>query len=240
MNTTGFVEEDIEEETQLEDSVSLCQIVDNIWKTDASDYDFGTEVKKRFDGVTKATFEAEVAAWCEGFKLLPPYNKDSFKQEIADMELNFQSDSNFSFETLVILYSMQVAYRNRLTAMKNIVNAHYGIYDEAYNSLSKQAFKLFNKASGSVDDRKADAALVVAPFLRMTVQAKDLLDQIDEMIKNIEFASFQLSRLLREREALGRINSSFDREGQHARVYSEFHSRIRPTKTVDEDGFEKI
>lgn len=224
---------EIETEIELQDSKRVgC----NIWEDE--EYDFIGDTKKRLTGISKETFEDEVQAWTDGFKLLPHYNRLSYQEELSEMELSVQSDTNFSFEELSILYSTQVAYRNRLTSMKNIVNAHYEIYNQAYKSLDKQAFKLFSKSGGSVDDRRADAAHVVAPFLRLVSQAKIMLDQIEEKIATVEFASFQLSRLLREREALSKINTSYDREGQHNRL-NDYHSRPK-YKHVDEDGFEQI
>jgi len=235
MNDVGFIEED---DVVLVDS-KVVTPVGNVW-SEASEYDFLNDTKKRLSGVNKDTFEEEVQAWSDGFKMLPKYDTKKYQEEISEMEMHFQSDSNFSFDTLVVLYSTQVSYRNRLTAMKSIVNANYEIYNQAYKSLDKQAFKLFSKAGGSVDDRRADAAHVVAPFLRLSTQAKSMLDQIEEMISNIEFAAFQLSRLLREREALAKINTSFEREGQHTRLHTDYQSRIRPTRKSDDDGFEQL
>lgn len=235
MDNVGFVEE--EEASPLVNSKVM--LPSNVWE-EASDYDFLNDTRKRLNGVNKDTFEEEVQAWSDGFKMLPKYDRKKYQEEISEMEMHFQSDSNFSFDTLVVLYSTQVSYRNRLTAMKSVVNANYEIYNQAYKSLDKQAFKLFSKAGGSVDDRRADAAHVVAPFLRLSTQSKAMLDQIEEMISNIEFAAFQLSRLLREREALAKINTSFEREGQHTKLHTDFQSRIRPTRTSDDDGFEQL
>lgn len=236
MNNTGFIEDDAN--TILVNS-KIVYPVGNIWE-ETFNYDFVNDTKNRLNGVNKDTFEDEVKAWSEGFKMLPKYDREKYQDEMSQMEMHFQSDNNFSFDTLAVLYSTQVSYRNRLTAMKNIVNANYEIYNQAYKSLDKQAFKLFTKAGGSVDDRRADAAHVVAPFLRLATQAKAMLDQIEEMISNIEFAAFQLSRLLREREALAKINTSFEREGQHVRLHRDSQSRIRQTRASDEDGFEEI
>lgn len=238
MDNIGFIEEE-PELIPLENSQSVATLVGNVWD-ETSHYDFVSETKKRINGVTKESFADEVQAWSDGFKLLPIYSRESYKQEIASMELDFQSVNNFSFEKLAILYSTQVAYRNRLTAMKSIVNAHHEIYSQAYKSLDKQAFKLFSKAGGLLDDKKADSAHVVAPFLRLVSQAKEMLDQIVEKIESIEFSAFQLSRMLREKEALAKINPTYDREGQHAKWVSDSNSHIRQTRQKDSDGFEEL
>jgi len=237
MNNIGFIEE--KNEQKLENSKPISTLDSNVWE-ETSRYDFVNDTRKRFGGVDRDTFESEVQAWSDGFKSLPHYDREAYRKEISEMEMEFQSGSNFSFESLAVLYSTQVAYHSRLTSMKNIVNAHHEIYNQAYKSLDKQAFRLFSKAGGSVDDRRADAAHVVAPFLRLVAQAKELLDQIEEMISSIEFAAFQLSRLLREREALSKINSSYDREGQHAKLHTEYSGRVRQAKKIDEDGFEEV
>lgn len=236
MNNTSLVATEIEEDIVLNDSKKI-QPFGSVWE-ETSDYDFLSDTKNRLNGVNKDTFEDEVQAWSDGFKMLPRYNREKYQQEISEMEMHFQSDMNFSFEILAEIYSTQVSYRNRLTAMKSIVNANYEIYNQAYKSLDKQAFKLFSKAGGSVDDRRADAAHVVAPFLRLSAQAKSMLDQIEDMISNVEFAAFQLSRLLREKEALAKINSSFEREGQNSKFNSEF--KPKPIGTKDEDGFVQL
>jgi iron-sulfur cluster repair protein YtfE (RIC family) len=239
MDNIGFIEEE-PEMLPLENSQPVATLViGNVW-AETAHYDFVAETKRRINGVTKESFADEVQAWSEGFKLLPVYNRESYKTEIASMKMEFQSDNNFSFEKLAILYSTQVAYRDRLTTMKSIVNAHHEIYNQAYKSLDKQAFKLFSKAGGLLDDKKADSAHVVAPFLRLVSQAKEMLDQIVEKIESIEFSAFQLSRMLREKEALTKINSSYDREGQHAKWNSETTSHIRHPRQKDSDGFEEL
>lgn len=216
--------------------------VPNIWD-DSSDYELIEDIKKRLGGINKESFEEEILAWSTGFNMLPKYNKDVYLDEMSQMQMSFQSENDFSFETLSALYSTQVSYRSRLTEMKNIVNSHYELYNQAYKSLDKQAFKLFSKAGGSVDDRKADAAHVVAPFLRLSSKAKSLLDQIEEMISSVEFAAFQLSRLLREREALSRINPRIDTEGQHVKNHTGYQSRVRKSPSSnneDDDGFQRL
>lgn len=220
-----------EEDFELSNSIPIATITGSVWDETAR-HDFVEDTKSRFGGVDKQTFEAEVQAWSDGFKRLPQYDRNAYTREIMDMEMHFQSDNTFDFDTLAEMYSSQVANRSRLAAMKNIVNAHHEIYNQAYKSLDKQAFRLFSKAGGSVDDRRADAAHVVAPFLRLVSQAKELLDQVEEAIAGIEFAATQLSRLLREREALAKINPGYDREGQHSKLHSQ--------KRVDEDGYEEV
>lgn len=237
MSEIGFIEDEAEVQegtTPLNDSKKLTQPA--MW--DDSNFDFVSDAKKRFAGITKESYEEEVEAWAEGFKYLPPYNRDAFYNELASMQMNIQNDNNFEFEELSVLYSTQVAYRNRLTNMKGIVNAHYEIYNQAYKSLDKQAFKLFSKSGGSVDDRRADAAHQVAPFLRLVTQTGVLLDAINEKIANVKFAAFQLTRLLREREALSRINTTYDKEGQ----YNRFHNKLKSNtkEEFDEDGFKKL
>jgi hypothetical protein len=236
MNDVGFIEEEQTESptiAHIGDSKKLAQ--SSVW--DDASYDFVSDAKKRFVGITKEAYEEEVEAWTEGFKYLPKFNRDVFYDELNNMEMDIQSENNFSFEKLSVMYSTQVAYRNRLTTMKGVVNAHYEIYNQAYKSLDKQAFKLFSKGGGSVDDRRADAAHLVAPFLRLVTQTGVLLDLINEKISNVEFAAFQLTRLLREREALSRINNTYDKEGQYNRFHDTPRTRI---KELDEDGFEKL
>lgn len=220
-----------EEDFELNNSNPIATLPGSVWDETAR-HDFVADTKSRFGGVDKQTFESEVQAWSDGFQRLPSYNREAYAQEIMAMEVHFQSANTFEFDILAEMYSSQVANRNRLAAMKNIVNAHHEIYNQAYKSLDKQAFRLFSKAGGSVDDRRADAAHVVAPFLRLVAQAKELLDQIEEAIANVEFASTQLSRLLREREALAKINPGYDREGQHSKLHS--------GKRVDEDGYQEV
>lgn len=238
MNEAGFIEDEVEEV----DAPSVLLPMDNSKKVSqpsvwgGGNSDFVSDAKKRFAGITKESYEEEVEAWTESFKYLPTYNRDAFYSELESMQMNIQNDNDFEFEELSILYSTQVAYRNRLTNMKGIVNAHYEIYNQAYKSLDKQAFKLFSKSGGSVDDRRADAAHLVAPFLRLVTQTSVLLDAINEKIATVEFAAFQLTRLLREREALSRINNTYDKEGQ----YNRFQNKFKKTKELDEDGFEKL
>jgi len=175
--------------------------------------DFKSQVSKRLNGITKESFQEDVEIWQMQLQTLPTYNEEKLREEISKWDWAFPSHDDFRFESLYETYSLQVSYRTRLVEIIGQVNAHAEMFTQAHKALEKAAFKVFSKSGGSVDDKKADAAHAVAPFLWGAANSKRFLSYLTEVLEAIEFSAMQLARLLREREALGKINSSYEREG---------------------------
>ena len=76
--------------------------------------------------------------------------------------------------------------------------------------LKEMAVKL---APGAKHDKDASATFTVHPLVLPMTNSKRLLSYLESILKNIDFAASQMDRMLREHQALSRINQTMNSEG---------------------------
>jgi hypothetical protein len=183
------------------------------------DPNFAKEIVGRLRGVTEESFAKEVALWQENISMLPMFDELELRKEIREWDMSIPNNG-FNFEDFAMAYSMQVQYRNRLTEMISVVHAHYELISQAHKTLKEMAVRL---ATGTAVDKNGTATFTVHPILFPASHSKRLLDYLNNILKNIDFSAAQMDRLLREHQALSRINQTANNEGS-----SSLYSRDRP------------
>jgi hypothetical protein len=183
------------------------------------DPNFAKEIVGRLRGVTEESFAKEVALWQENISMLPMFDELEIRKEIREWDMSIPNNG-FNFEDFAMAYSMQVQYRNRLTEMISVVHAHYELISQAHKTLKEMAVRL---ATGTAVDKNGTATFTVHPILFPASHSKRLLDYLNNILKNIDFSAAQMDRLLREHQALSRINQTANNEGS-----SSLYSRDRP------------
>jgi hypothetical protein len=183
------------------------------------DPNFAKEIVGRLRGVTEESFAKEVALWQENISILPMYDELEIRKEIREWDMSIPNNG-FNFEDFAMAYSLQVQYRNRLTEMISVVHAHYELISQAHKTLKEMAVRL---ATGTAVDKNGTATFTVHPILFPASHSKRLLDYLNNVLKNIDFSAAQMDRLLREHQALSRINQTANNEGS-----SSLYSRDRP------------
>jgi len=182
------------------------------WK----DPNFSKDLVSRLKGVTEDSFTKEVQIWQDAIGLLPYYDEIEIRNEIRRWDISIPSKDSYEFESFSASYALQVQYRNRLTEIMSVVYAHYEMISQAHKNLREMAIKL---STGTAKDKDANAAFTVHPFVIPMTNSKRLLTYLEQYLKNIEFAASQMDRILREHQALSRINQSFNSEGM-SNLYS--------------------
>jgi hypothetical protein len=182
------------------------------WK----DPNFSKDLVSRLKGVTEESFSKEVQIWQDAISLLPYYDEIEIRTEIRQWDISIPSKDTYEFESFSASYALQVQYRNRLTEIMSVVFAHYEMISQAHKNLREMAIKL---STGTAKDKDANAAFTVHPFVIPMTNSKRLLTYLEQYLKNIEFAASQMDRILREHQALSRINQSFNSEGM-SNLYS--------------------
>ena len=182
------------------------------WK----DPNFSKDLVSRLKGVTEESFAKEVQIWQDAISLLPYYDEIEIRKEIRKWDISIPSKDDYEFETFSAAYALQVQYRNRLTEIMSVIFAHYEMISQAHKNLREMAIKL---STGTAKDKDANAAFTVHPFVIPMTNSKRLLTYLEQYLKNIEFAASQMDRILREHQALSRINQSFNSEGM-SNLYS--------------------
>jgi hypothetical protein len=209
-------EEDIDLESDVADNIIL--IADIEWSplidyVPWNDPNFAQDIAARIKGITIESFAKEVDLWQQNISALPHYDELKIRQEVRSWDISIPGKDEFNFETHAMFYSLQVQYRNRLTEIVSVVNAHHEMLSQASKALSAMATKL---ASGTAVEKQGIGAFTVHPFTIAQTNSKRLLTYLEAVMKNIEFASFQMDRLLKEHQALSRINMNFHNEGMSA------------------------
>jgi hypothetical protein len=179
------------------------------------DPNFAKEIIARLRGVTEESFGKEVTLWQQSISMLPYYDEIAIRNEIRQWDMSIPN-RGFDFQDFALAYSLQVQYRNRLTEMISIVHAHYEMISQAHKTLKEMAVKL---ATGTAVDKNGTATFTVHPILFPATHSKRLLDYLNNVLKNIDFSASQMDRLLREHQALSRINQTSNVEGSSA-MYS--------------------
>ena len=182
------------------------------WK----DPNFSKDLVSRLKGVTEESFSKEVQIWQDAISLLPYYDEIEIRKEVRRWDISIPSKDDYEFESFSAAYALQVQYRNRLTEIMSVVFAHYEMISQAHKNLREMAIKL---STGTAKDKEANAAFTVHPFVIPMTNSKRLLTYLEQYLKNIEFAASQMDRILREHQALSRINQSFNAEGM-SNLYS--------------------
>jgi hypothetical protein len=174
------------------------------------DPNFSKDLVSRLKGVTEDSFAKEVQIWQDAISLLPHYDEIEIRNEVRQWDISIPSKDDYEFESFSASYALQVQYRNRLTEIMSVVFAHYEMISQAHKNLREMAIKL---STGTAKDKDANAAFTVHPFVIPMTNSKRLLTYLEQYLKNIEFAASQMDRILREHQALSRINQSFNNEG---------------------------
>jgi hypothetical protein len=180
------------------------------------DPNFSKDLVSRLKGVTEESFAKEVQNWQDAISVLPFYDEIEIRKEIRQWDIAIPSKDEYEFESFSASYALQVQYRNRLTEIMSVVYAHYEMISQAHKNLREMAIKL---STGTAKDKEASAAFTVHPFVIPMTNSKRLLTYLEHYLKNIEFAATQMDRILREHQALSRINQSFNTEGM-SNLYS--------------------
>jgi hypothetical protein len=180
------------------------------------DPNFSKDLVSRLKGVTEDSFAKEVQNWQDAISVLPFYDEIEIRKEIRQWDIAIPSKDEYEFESFSASYALQVQYRNRLTEIMSVVYAHYEMISQAHKNLREMAIKL---STGTAKDKEASAAFTVHPFVIPMTNSKRLLTYLEHYLKNIEFAATQMDRILREHQALSRINQSFNTEGM-SNLYS--------------------
>lgn len=219
------------DEDDLEDSII---VIDFDWKPapeslNLQDEDFAKKITERLKGITIESFEKEVGLWQQAISSLPNYDEVEIRKEISQWNIGIPRKDDFDFETYSIFYSLQVNYRNRIAEITNVVFAHNEMLTQAQKNLKEIAARL---ATGTAVDKTAIASYTVNQFSIALSHSKRLLTYLENVTKNIDFAAQQMERMLREKQTLARINTSFLQEG-----VSNFITRDKiPTSRTKDDS----
>ncbi len=190
---------------------------------------FAKEIVNRIKGVTEESFAVEVELWQEAISSLPDFDELEIRKEIRGWDIGTPDKDNYNIEAYAAAYSMQVSYRTRLVELISIVYAHHELIFQAHKTLREMAMNL---ADGPKHDKESYASFTVHPFVIPLTHAKRLLAYLESVLKTVDFAATQMDRILREHQALARINQSFNNMGM-SQIYEDNKPKIHKYNNSD-------
>jgi hypothetical protein len=187
-------------------AIQSRSIAGTIW--DITDLDY--EISERFKGPTMDSYRRDYQDYVRAIKSLPAYDPIAIREEIANWDLSVPSSDEFHYDVIKETYSRMVAYRNRLTYLHDLVNPHYELINDAVKNLKALAFKL---TTGTLRDKESTATNLVLPLAKALPEIVRLKTNLEAVSRNIEFATLQMDRLMKERQSLAKINQGYVSEG---------------------------
>jgi hypothetical protein len=193
---------------------------------------FSDMVAKRKDGTTEETFMEDVLLFQTIINNLPEYSEENYKEELHEMDFTIPYESQYDFKELYMVYKRLTEYKFRIIEIWSVVNAHHDLYEQAYKTLKVSAISLYS--SGTAKDKEANAETRVKSFHIGIVITETFLAYLKEIKEAVEFASTNLSRMLREKEALSKLNYSYYKEG----LYHEYNTENESENTEKKQKIE--
>ena len=144
--------DELQNETILIADIEWLPLIDYVPWTDPG---FAQDIAARIKGITVESFAKEVDLWQQNINGLPNYDEIKIRQEIRTWDISIPGRDEFNFETHAMFYSLQVQYRNRLTEIVSVVNAHHEMLSQASKALSAMATKL---ATGTAVEKQGIGA----------------------------------------------------------------------------------
>lgn len=199
----------IHDEDENEDDDQLIMLESSLDEWTKINFSNIIKARKKI-GNNKDSFDRDIKMWQNFISQLETYNKSIYMSEINDMSFDIP-DNATEFKELQGVYSRLVRYRDRITRMKSVVNSQHEMFSKAYKSLRLVAMSLFRE--GTAKDKEANAEYVVQPFYIGTLESKNLLDLMIDVLATIDFASTNLSRIMKEKEIQSRTSYGHTIEG---------------------------
>lgn len=205
-----YEDEDIEED----DTVLLADIEwpSNPFPVSWDDPNFASELLTRSTGkITEDSYIKEVELWQSNLKIMPKYDEFAIRKEISAWNIGIPDKDNLNYETLSIFYHLHSNYRTRLTDLHNAVFANHEMLNQAYKTL----FELSSQMSNGKNkyERDAHATFATSYFSIALGHTKRLLTYLEMVIKNVDFASTQMDKMMRDIQNLARYNNNFVADG---------------------------
>lgn len=148
------------------------------------------------------------------YNQLKPINPDDVRQEIDSWDLSVPKDTNTDLEEISGAYTRFVEYNIRINKLLDDVNIHNQLLIFIIKTGKELAYQYIEGKTKA--DKESVATSILLPISSLQNTVNSLYDFISNTNKSIEFASSQLARILREREALGKINNENYRQGSNA------------------------
>jgi len=145
-------------------------------------------------------FKDDLDELLDSYKKLPSLDIELIREEIDSWDLSIPKDTGIELDEISGAYTKFIEYNNRTNKLLDDSNSH------------NQSLKFI---ISTAKDKESVISAMLLPISQLQNKIDILYDFISNTNKSIEFATSQLARILREREAIGKINNEDYRRGSN-------------------------
>lgn len=157
-------------------------------------------------------YEAEYEMWLEKLRCLPSYKDDVVRRQADEAydDLDMTVTKNDDMERVAAIYAGLTRGRKAVADLKSVVSMRAEVLKDATKSLKSGARGMFK---GTEKDKDASCDRMVRHLVGELAQAKALQTYLEDRLDQIDFATMQSARVLRERQEQMRSNYGFIQDG---------------------------
>lgn len=176
-----------------------------------------SELIEKVESYTLADFQEDFQSMIDSYQNLPPLGLNEVRDEISDWEFLIKKDMLHTFDAVCEAYAKFISYQNRVTQILDEVKRHDSLLEFIIDNV-KSTYSQF--IDGTVKDKESKSTTLLLDVTLMYTDTHTLMQYVQSVQKNIEFNTQQLARILREREALAKINNDYVKTGISSKFYS--------------------
>jgi len=158
-------------------------------------------------------FKDDLDELLDSYKKLPSLDIELIREEIDSWDLSIPKDTGIELDEISGAYTKFIEYNNRTNKLLDDSNSH----NQSLKFIISTAKELgIQYIPGKYKkDKESVISAMLLPISQLQNKIDILYDFISNTNKSIEFATSQLARILREREAIGKINNEDYRRGSN-------------------------
>jgi len=174
-------------------------------------FDATSQISNRINGVTKEAVIDEVKIWEQSIKNMIPLDHKAIHAEIAAWDISVPHVNSLTYENIATTYAKLVSYKLRVSVLIAQAKAWRDTAETAMKYIEELAQGAF---TGTSVEKKANAALVVQPFVHLKVQTSRLENYLEKIHSTIIFCAQQIDLLIKEKQSRAKLNFKLGQDGE--------------------------
>lgn len=177
-----------------------------------------TTLIKKSNNYTTEEFSNDFQMLIDAYNAIPDISIGDVKKEISEWDFNVDKDTLSDFDTVCESYARFVEYQNRIVSIIDSVSSRNEMLEFITKSIKDIGAQFID---GTAKDKDSKTSTMLLPISLEYTQISSALAFVVSTQKAIEFNSQQLARILREREAIAKVNNSNYNSGLSSKYSSE-------------------
>lgn len=173
------------------------------------------ELLEKSQSYEEKDFIDDFQSMIDHYDKLSPLGIEQIRDEIYNWDFQIDQEVLKEFDEICAMYARFVAYTNRISFILDKINTHFKTLEFIIKNVKEIASQFFKGTAKEKDSKTSTMLLEINLKYNEIHSLKIFADNIKE---TLEFNAQQLARILREREAMSRIDGSMQRTGNSANL----------------------